>query len=380
MASPWSMQAAQGVMGMSGELAASSQRSLILDTTSRTYAQIVAVLVLMVPVAGGAQQPPSPGEETPVLIDEGVEATIDPDEVGLDQLDGLGDQDEAELPSWVDEAHAEATNRAQALAQWTDAFFGAPIQDAERTDTFIRVIVGDDWDNKDGHDLKLQARGQVNLPRISRRLDLVFAGDAEDENLAGQDTSSRSEEAGLRLNVRDRKRSRIDATMSLSSSGLVPGVRFRYQNELTENSWYRFTQRLQYDTGDGYRSISELGLHRYISEGSMLRLKGRIRYREDKGFWDWRGSIIYRQWLSDHDKYPSALQYFIGWGGNDDPELATRNFRLGVLFRKQWLRPFLYYEIEPNYSLRKDTFEEKREWVPGIVLRLEVMLDRDLVR
>jgi hypothetical protein len=87
-----------------------------------------------------------------------------------------------------------------------------------------------------------------------------------------------------------------------------------------------------------------------------------------------------RQWLNDHEQYPSALQYFIGWGGNTDPELATRNFRLGVLFRKQWLRPYLYYEIEPNLTLRKDTFEEKRKWFPGIVLRLEVMLDDDLMQ
>ncbi len=111
----------------------------------------------------------------------------------------------------------------------------------------------------------------------------------------------------------------------------------------------------------------------------MLRYNGRIRYREDRGFWDWSSSIIYRQWLDDHADYPSALQYFIGWAGDTNPELETRNFRLGLLFRKQWLRRYLYYEIEPNYALRKDTFEEKRKWVPSIVLRLEVMLDDDLI-
>lgn len=321
----------------------------------------------------------SSSDSAPVLVEEAVTAEVDPDDIGMDQLDGLGDQDEADLPSWIDEAHIDATTRAQALAQWTDSFFGSPIQDAERSDTFIRLIPENDWDAKDGSDIKLRVRGQVHLPAISRRLDLVFVGDEDDENLAGQDPASSSEQGGLRLKVTDKKRSRLDATLGASSAGLVPGVRYRFQGDISGNTWYRFTQRLQYDTGDGYRSISQLGLHRYLDEGSLLRWKGRIRYREDKGFWDWRSSIVYRRWLSDHDKFPSALQYFIGWGGNDDPEFATRNFRLGVLFRKQWLRPYLYYEIEPNYSLRKDTFEEKREWVPGIVLRLEVMLDDDLI-
>jgi hypothetical protein len=74
-------------------------------------------LVFATPLVGGAQQSASPGEESPVLVDEPVEAAIDPDEIGLDQLDGLGDEDEAELPSWVDDAHATATHRVQALAQ-----------------------------------------------------------------------------------------------------------------------------------------------------------------------------------------------------------------------------------------------------------------------
>jgi hypothetical protein len=339
--------------------------------------------MLLLVLSRAASGAPPPGTESlsarpePSLLEE----VIDPDDIGLDQLDGLGEGDEADLPSWVDDSHAAATNRAQALAQWTDAFFGAPVQDAERTDTFVRVIVADDWDRKDGHDLKFRMRGQVKLPAISRRLDLVFAGAADDENLGGEETASRSEEAGLRLNLRDKKRGRIDATLGVSSGpGLVPGLRYRYQDAITDNSWYRFTQRLQYDTDDGFRSISELGLHRYLDEGALLRWKGRARYREDKGFWDWRSSIVYREWLNDHAKFPSALEYFIGWGGNDDPELATRNFRLGVLFRKQWLRPYLYYEIEPNYSLRKDTFEDKRKWYAGIILRLEVMLDEDLMR
>jgi hypothetical protein len=330
---------------------------------------------------GSGPAPEDKSHEAPELVEEAVEADIDPDDVGLDQLDGIGSEDEADLPSWVDESHAKATNRAQALAQWTDSFFGAPVQDAERSDSFVRVIGVDDWDHKDGNDIKFRVRGQVKLPAISRRLDLVFAGDELDDNSAGEDDSSRSEEAGLRFNLQDKKRGRLDATLGVTSGpGLRPGVRYRYQNDISDNSWYRFTQRLQYGTDEGYRTITELGVHRYVDEGSLLRWKGRWRYREDKGFWDWRSNIIYRQWLNDHEKYPSALQYFIGWSGNTEPELATRDFRVGVLYRQQFRRPWLYYEVEPNYSLRKDTAEEKRKWVFGVVLRLEVMLDDDLMR
>jgi hypothetical protein len=299
---------------------------------------------------------------------------IDPDDVGMDNLE------EDALPSWIDRQHAIATNRAQALAQWTDSFFGAPVQDAERADTFVRVIVADEWDRKDGHDFRARLRGQVNLPAISKRMDLVFAG-AEAEDDVAVNEPSRSETAGLRLNVTDNKRVRFDATLSASSGpALVPGVRFRYQDAITDNSWYRFRQRYQYNTDRGHILISDLGLNRYMGEGSLLRWNGRLRYRDDRETWDWSQRIPFRQWLEDHERFPGAVEYYVSWGGNDDPEFRTADFRFGFLFRRQWLRPFLYYEIEPNYALRQDEIEEKRKWYPGITLRLEVMLDDDLVR
>lgn len=330
---------------------------------------LFALLVTGTDLAQSGEVPSAPRDETAKLESE----DIDPDDVGMDDLE------EDALPSWIDRQHAIATNRAQALAQWTDSFFGAAVQDAERADTFVRAIVSDQWDRKDGHDVKLRLRGQINLPAISKRVDLVFAGAAAEED-AGIDAASRSEEAGLRINVTNKRQSRLDATLSAGSGpALVPGVRFRYQNDLTSNSWYRLTQRYQYHTDDGHRLITELGVNRYIGEGALLRWKGRARYREDKGFWDWRHRLTYRAWLSDHSKFPSAIEYYIAWGGRDDPELRTADFRFGVRYRRQWLRPFLYYEVEPNFALRQDEVVEKRKWYPGITLRLEVMLDDDLI-
>ena len=67
-------------------------------------------------------------------------------------------------------------------------------------------------------------------------------------------------------------------------------------------------------------------------------------------------------------------------GGDSNPVLETRNVRFRVLCRRQWRRPWRYYGIEANYALRKDTEEETRKWYPGLVLRLEVMLARGLIR
>lgn len=281
--------------------------------------------------------------------------------------------------TWIDASHEYATNRAQALAQWMDDFFGAQVVDSERADTFVRAIVADDWDERDGHDLKVRLRGQISLPKISERVDLFFSGEEAEQTLT-EDEREQENDFGVRLNFRDSSRTRIDATISVRSGpALLPGVRLRYQQPITDNSWGRVTQRFQYHTEDGYRSLTNFDLNRALDDKRLLRWGGRIRYREDKEFWDWNTGITYRQAFEDHDDYPSAVEYYVAMSGRNEPETFATNYRLGVLYRKQFLREFLFFEVEPSYNWRRDEYEDEREGVLGIVFRLEVMLDEDLV-
>ena len=292
------------------------------------------------------------------------EAIIDPD---------------APRPHWVDTSHEYATNKTQALVQWMDDFFGAPIRDAERADSFVRAIAIDDWDQRDRHDLRLRIRGQISLPKTSERVDLVFSGEESEQTLSEEERASESD-VGVRLNVRDGKRTRLDATVNVRSGpALLPGVRYRYQLPFSDGSWARFTQRLQYHTNDGYRALTNFDLNRAIDDHSVLRWGGRLRYREDREYWDLNTGITYRRWLDDHDAYPSALEYYIAISARDQPETFATNYRVGVLWRKHFFRDYLFFEIEPNYNWRRDEFEDRREGVFGIVLRLEIMLDDDLV-
>ena len=284
-----------------------------------------------------------------------------------------------DAPHWVDTSHQFATNRAQALAQWMDDFFGAEVRDAERADTFLRAIFVDDWDARDGHDLRIRVRGQVSLPKISQRVDLVFSGEEAEQTLTEEERASEND-IGLRVNFKDGRRSRFDATISLRAGpAILPGLRYRYQLPLSENSWGRITQRLQYHSSDGYRSLTNFDLNRTMGDHALLRWGGRLRYREDREFWDWNTGIRYRRWFDDHDKFPSAIEYYVAMSGRNEPETFATNYRVGVLYRRQFFREFLFLEVEPNYNWRRDEFEDKREGVASLVLRLEIMLDDDLV-
>ena len=286
---------------------------------------------------------------------------------------------EGEKPHWVDTSHEYATNRAQAMVQWMDDFFGAEVRDAERADTFLRTILVDSWDERDGHDPTVRLRGQISLPKVSERVDLFFSGEESEQTLTEEERAQEND-VGVRFNFRDGRRTRLDATLSVRSGpALLPGVRFRYQQPITENSWGRVTQRLQYHTEDGVRSLTNFDVNRRLSGSSLLRWGGRLRWREETEFWDWNTGLTYRRWIDDHVDFPSAVEYFVTLSGRDKPETFETNYRVGMLYRKQFFREFLFFEVEPSYNWRRDTFEEEREGVLQVVLRLEVMLDDDLV-
>lgn len=288
--------------------------------------------------------------------------------------------DRAGQPHWIDNGHAFATHRTQALAQWMDDFFGAEVRDAERADSFLRVIGIDDWNRRDGHDLSLRLRGQVDLPKISERVDLVFFGEENEQTLT-EEERERESDVGLRFNFRDNDRVRFDATLSVRGGpALLPGLRARYQQPISDDTWGRVTQRLQYDTADGYRALTNIDLNHSLDGQRMLRWSARLRYDEDNGYWDWNSGIAYRHWLRDHERHPSAIEYYLSVSGRDDPRAFNNNYRVGLLYRRQFFREYLFYEIEPNFNWRRDRYDSSREGVFGVVLRLEIMLDDDLVR
>ena len=101
--------------------------------------------------------------------------------------------------NWVDTSHAYATDNAQALAEWMDEVFGDPLYDAERAESYLRLEFVNDWDQEDGNDFKIRLRGQVQLPRISNRLNLVFSG--EDSQDLDEEERKQEDQIGLQYKL-----------------------------------------------------------------------------------------------------------------------------------------------------------------------------------
>lgn len=279
--------------------------------------------------------------------------------------------------NWVDSSHAYATDQAQALTEWMDSFFQDPDYEFEQPESLLRLEWINSWDENGDDSTKLRLRGKVQLPGLSRRLDLVFSG--EETGIDDDETDTESS-VGLQLNLSERASSRFDATIGVSSSDLTPGVRFRNKGTLGNAYYYRYTQKLEWENDEGFYTTGEIDLDQRLADDELLRWSNRLIYGEETDGTEWRSNLSLRQRISrDGSSQPFVISYNATVRGTTDPDI-TRAYRLGVLMRRQIYRRFLFAELEPSFGWRKRRPGDDREGSWQIVLRFEIALQQDLRR
>lgn len=280
--------------------------------------------------------------------------------------------------TWADTSHAYATDQAQALTEWMDDFFGDPNYDIEKAESLLRLEWVNEFDQDDNYNTKLRLRGKLQLPKVSKRLNLVFSGE-DGDNLTDDDRDN-GDNVGLLYNVKEGNRSRVDLTLGIDWDELRPGIRYRNQGPISERNRYRYTQRLQYENDEGFYTTGQINLDHALKENTLIRWSNRAIYGEETKGVEWRTALSLRQRLkSERKKHNLVVSYFGAVNGFTDPSY-TKNYRMGVQFRRQVLRRYLFVELEPAYNYRKDNADANRDWAWSIFLNFEIALERDLRR
>jgi hypothetical protein len=283
--------------------------------------------------------------------------------------------------NWADTSHAYVTDQAQSLTEWMDGFFGDPNYDIEKPESLLRLEWANSWDEEDDEKSKVRLRGKLQLPAISKRLNLVFSGaDGDDLGNLSEDERDAEDRVGLLYNIGEKDRTRLDLTLGISTSELRPGIRFRNQGPIGERNRYRFTQRLQYEDDEGFFTTGQLNLDRALREDTLLRWSNRAVYGEETKEVEWRSRVaLARRLRGEYKKRNTVLTGFTSVKGFTDPSYI-RNYRIGALLRSQIWRRYLFMEVEPSYNWRKNNEDDDRTGVWQIVVRFEIAMERDLRR
>ena len=317
------------------------------------------------------------------LSDSNATSNQAEEEVLSDRVVESDEQAMFEGTSWMDAGHGLVTERADDLTQWFDAYFGGG--DSEDTEAYsrLRLRVSNEWDERLGNDVRFRLGGKVNLPQISKRLDLVFQGDDPLNDINGEQDESQSR-VGLELKVNRFEDSDVDfkLTLGFGSNGPKPGIKFTYQRDLSERNSLRFIERVQFDAGDGTTSTSRLLFDHQIDDQKLIRSYSRALYGSSTDGLELSTSL---QWINfwNADRANGGpterglMVYGEVWGATEPYDYVS-NYKLGVRFRRQTYRDYLFIEFEPSYNWRVDEPYDSREDAWKVELRFEFLLFQDL--
>jgi hypothetical protein len=290
-------------------------------------------------------------------------------------------EDGEQEPTWVDGGHGFMTERMTRFTRWVDTAFGDTEADLDQAESRLRLRLIHDYDQRLGQAFRVRLGGKVELPRLSRKLDLIFEGDEPQTDINGQADPSQSR-VGLqyRLGDDDDKRHRFDLNLGLSAGGPRPGARYRYAVDFSPRHQLRFTQRVQWEADEGAFTTSRLFYDYYLDDHQLLRSNTRVVYGQKSEGLEWSSSFAHIvRWRNVQDRERGTMG-FVEVSGVTEPRQYVSNYRLGLRYRQQSRRDYLYFEIEPSYNWRIDEPTLPRQGAWAIELRVEFLLIEELRR
>ena len=316
---------------------------------SRAMLRLVCILLPALPLSAIAAPPAEP--------DGGCVA-------GSDCASGPADE------TWVDDSYDYVTSRTDSLAVWLDSFFAVPEADLESADSVLRLRTEYQWDEEDGNDFKVRLRGKVDLPRIDRRLSLVFAEEDEDRDQLMPSEDSSDNDVGLQYQLSERTHSRLYFTVGTNSSlDFKSSLRYRFVYPISQDWRWQFSERLYYKQDDGFGALTRSDLDYSLSDNRIIRWTNQVDYGEETDGLEWGSKLNYRIRLNEKE----ALSYFTGVSGETDPNHLTKAYAVGVRYRRNLFRPWIFFEIEPSHEWRRESTEEQRQSVWILTFRLEFL-------
>ncbi|KJS08929.1 MAG: hypothetical protein VR73_04015 [Gammaproteobacteria bacterium BRH_c0] len=277
---------------------------------------------------------------------------------------------------WLDSSHEYVVGKADNIAVWMDNFFGVNRVDEEAPYSTLRLRVEQEWDEMEGWETGLKLRGKVHLPKLNKRLSLLFA---DDDEKTGQDDlllerQNSPDDVALQYTAREKKHYRVDFKVGLRSS-LHPktSARYRYEHPLSDSIIGRFSQEALYRTDDGFGSRTRLEFDKILDENKVLQWYNRVEWEEEESGVSMNTGLAFNRRLGEH----RALGYFIAISGKTDPEAFSTAYGFGMRYRQNIYKEWLFAEVQPNYFWRRAEFEDSREGAAAILFRLEAVFTRD---
>ncbi len=247
--------------------------------------------------------------------------------------------------SWYDETQVYVNSRFCEPALWFDNFFASERVFREgAAGTYIRWRNEFSYDEEEAFNFNYDLSFSVELPGLQDRLRLTFEND-EDEALrdvAPGAKQNATNSLGLQLDVAKSTRSKFNISVSFSPR---IRLRYRYTYPVFQSVTLRLTQEVQREKAvNSSRTLFDF--EKLFENRLFFRSSTEGKLSEEYDGVNWLQAFVLYQRV---DK-KASLSYEASANGVTQPTALALSYRLGVRFRKNFHRKWLFYEIAPEMS------------------------------
>lgn len=272
---------------------------------------------------------------------------------------------------WLDDMHRSIAESVNETAQWFDDFFINEHSDLN-SNALGEARIRFGWEPRSRDLAKFDARFKVRfkLPNLKNKVDVVFS-DYDDTlpdssvKAARSNERDRQERFSLALQWQAKPDSGLTHRLGIGRR-LQAFAKSRYRDTVSFNpdTDLRWETSIYYYSQDGFGANLSLLFNCQIDQESLFRFDNNFYYRDESKDWLWQHSWQYLQQMDPK----TALVYGYYIEGLSQPDYRLNEHFVSVRYRKNALREWLFYEVEPFVLWRRD---EGFSPSYGVALRIE---------
>ena len=291
--------------------------------------------------------------------------------------------------TWLDRVHALVQDKTCEPAVWFDNFFGGEhvLLDL-RPGTFI--VLRNSGRLTEGSDVTYATDFYLtfDLPKLDKRLRkariYIESGSEADKYTAqpgdpvhpgaDQATGDRQTVVGVRIDpyIRPRTLVRIDSGIRINMQpDAFFRMRYQYSKAFGEVYLIRFSEIAMWQAVEHFSNTLQFDLERSITSSTLVRWGNSATYIEDTPGVAWNTGITLFTQLTPG----SAISFDTSMWGVNHPEWTIQNYRVGSLYRLNFYRPWLFFEIAPEVTWPEDESGHRKS-AYALMSTLEIQFGR----
>jgi hypothetical protein len=332
------------------------------------------------------QLPPSPAAQQMPKTDQ-VHQSVAPTETA----ERFGPQIDpcftatVEGDNWMDQVHDFVQDHTCEPAVWFDTFF---VKDHILLDvrpaTLILLRNSARWTEGHGVDSVNNYRFRYRLPQIEsvlKRAKFYIVSESSVDKFTTQpglpvspgvdpETGVRKPIVGVRADLYTELRSLVSIDSGIKIS-LHPDayvrMRFQYTKPFGEVSLMRFSEIAMWQTIEHFTNTVQFDLERKFTTFSFVRWGNNVTFIDGTSGITWNTGVSLFTQLTPK----SAISYDTNIWGVNHPDWIIQNYRIGSLYRRNFYRPWLFFELGPEVTWPRDA-SYRRNSVYAFMATLEI--------